>query len=1639
MACCVSPMEMSSCGEFPYSARCMRFASRDTEWSQWLDESSANCESNGHTVCPWFNDTMPCNAQTLGLGSPTSDRPLERAAARGQASLEDLASHQFDYHSALALATRFFSAQRSGRPDLSPLSEVPAWLANGSFVSDGETVGLDLAGGYFDAGDYMKSTKTIGHAMTLLAWALLEFQEGFRAAGALNEALGALSWGCEYLLACHPNPDLLIVQVGDLGEHATWGPPPAFRPPSAPRVVFNLTAGQPMSDIATEVASALAAASLVFMAQPFDATQPPFNASQLLASARSLFALAHDHGPGPSNANNPTQRTDVFPQCDASECFYWTFASGVEDKLAWAATWMAAAELGGVDSAAGSVPSRYASLAAELIDTHLARRSESERASQSFSWDSKWPAVYVLASSRLPSAVASVSVAAAAYLNHWSSPDCSQPPCQRFTPGGLVMYQPWGALRYSTHVAWLALLHSKRQPVASAQPLLIFGRSQINYVLGANPSNRSFLTSFGANPPMRPHHRGASGLEGHCAFSRMSAQSNRYELAGAMVGGPYCGELGYEAYECDGYEDRREDAVRNEVAIDYNAGFVAAIAGLVATISPTASGSCCLWPREEELTTCQACHSFANSSNWLASHSTCLWPGNPYRYTWCPTLMPPPGPAPLPLALADEGINSSQWAPFSRPPVQVANYWSVLIFALEIAVAISSFIAALASLEKLFVLYTWWFYKSYPQYGSESHYRCDTRIDPCNPDGVPSVVVQCPVYNDREVCERVVDAACRLNYPRECLKVFVMDDSTDALTVQRIDERVAFWTTKGVDIRLCRRPNRKGFKAGNMLAFHHLVTAEYIAIFDSDFIPYPDFLLRTVPYLLDNPELGFVQGRWTYINQDESTFTRWVEITLNQHIKGEQFTRSACRTFLQFNGSGGIWRKACMDSAGGWNDETLVEDMDLSLRAYLIGWHALWLHDVRTPNELPSEYAPYRRQQYRWVYGPMQLYKRCVSFIWQSSLPFIHKLYLVVFFFSTRSTSLIANSLYFTFLLPVMVLVHFTEPEQGVNVPWWSALMLPMLTTFSVIVHTPRSVKYTVLYVLYENVLALHKAVASIEGMLGIEKGKRWTVTTKAGRIRRHGFMSSFGIFAARQAIRSKVFVREVLTGVYLICFGLYLSSEMRRTPESKNLFWFYGVYAIVQGSIYLLFGFSLVDYLSFEPDLPEAMRRPYRKALKAAVRPLSQRLYEKVAASPRAHKLTGMTQQARDRMSGVTRRINARLSAAKLQLPIHPTGNRERTRPVAPGLPWERVALEQGQGRSEKFVHVGAHDRIDSGSFVALPTCTLRATRTAPDDKDVASTSYCSNYAPGSEAAASPPPSPPSEGKLRSAAGDAAIRHAQANPRLASDGDGHCKDPPSSDPDGAWTCAPLLRPNMAPPTRRHVKSVLQTIPIPIHANAPCLSHLAALANEDDCSDADDMAFEAGEELRPSKQLSNGFAASETTLSIPRMRWRVFKRVEQFLLSAPLWVLNAVTVVGIWLCLSDLYGVELAENLVAFLLFALVLPLLLIWAFGSAATNTRAAWATLQGAVDDRQQLLHGVQLLLLAVAVALSFLVTLFTSSSRFSRWLRCQWTWLPEHGPPPWHGDWNVTRNLTEVVEEEVMNATNATRWQCGDHFFA
>ena len=182
----------------------------------------------------------------------------------------------------------------------------------------------------------------------------------------------------------------------------------------------------------------------------------------------------------------------------------------------------------------------------------------------------------------------------------------------------------------------------------------------------------------------------------------------------------------------------------------------------------------------------------------------------------------------------------------------------------------------------------------------------------------------------------------------------VLDDSTNARAAAMMDVRAAFWRRKGVDCAVYRRSHRKGYKAGAMLEHDGATKGEYIAVFDSDFVPAADFLTRTVPFLVANPSLAFVQGRWTYLNQDETTFTRYVEIPLAFHIKAEQFVRSTNAHFLQFNGTGGVWNRRAMNAVGGWVDSTVVEDLDLSLRVYLAGYQARAIH---SPGH-PAAFAP---------------------------------------------------------------------------------------------------------------------------------------------------------------------------------------------------------------------------------------------------------------------------------------------------------------------------------------------------------------------------------------------------------------------------------------------------------------------------------------------------------------------------------------------------------------------------------------------------------------------------------------------------------------------------------------------------------
>ncbi len=240
---------------------------------------------------------------------------------------------------------------------------------------------------------------------------------------------------------------------------------------------------------------------------------------------------------------------------------------------------------------------------------------------------------------------------------------------------------------------------------------------------------------------------------------------------------------------------------------------------------------------------------------------------------------------------------------------------------------------------------------------------------------LPAVTVQLPLYNERYVVRRLIDAVASLDYPRDRLEIQVLDDSTDETTaIARA--RAAFWRERGVDIRVLHRSDRAGFKAGALAWGLQQARGELIAVFDADFRPRPDFLLRVVPPFLADPRLGMVQTRWSHLNADDSLITRAEAIALDGHFVVEQTARSRAGLLMHFNGSGGVWRRACIEESGGWQSDTVCEDLDLSYRAQLAGWRCRFLPEVDCPSELPPQMLAFKQQQARWARGSAQCLRK---------------------------------------------------------------------------------------------------------------------------------------------------------------------------------------------------------------------------------------------------------------------------------------------------------------------------------------------------------------------------------------------------------------------------------------------------------------------------------------------------------------------------------------------------------------------------------------------------------------------------------------------------------------------------------------
>ena len=258
------------------------------------------------------------------------------------------------------------------------------------------------------------------------------------------------------------------------------------------------------------------------------------------------------------------------------------------------------------------------------------------------------------------------------------------------------------------------------------------------------------------------------------------------------------------------------------------------------------------------------------------------------------------------------------------------------------------------------------------------------------PEEFPLVTVQLPLYNERFVAQRLLDAAACLDWPRERLEIQVLDDSNDDTCVL-VDERVDWWRKQGVSITVVRRDHRDGYKAGALA--HGLTTARggFIAVFDADFIPPTGFLHATIPWLRD-PGVGMVQTRWSFCNADHSWFTGIQSQLLGPHFSIEHQVRYRQGLFFNFNGTAGVWRRHAIESAGGWRADTVTEDLDLSYRAQLVGWRFVYRDECQVPSELPVTLAALRSQQQRWAKGSIQTARKILPRLLKARLPLAVKI-----------------------------------------------------------------------------------------------------------------------------------------------------------------------------------------------------------------------------------------------------------------------------------------------------------------------------------------------------------------------------------------------------------------------------------------------------------------------------------------------------------------------------------------------------------------------------------------------------------------------------------------------------------------------
>ncbi|KAL0390615.1 UNVERIFIED_CONTAM: Glucomannan 4-beta-mannosyltransferase 2 [Sesamum calycinum] len=459
----------------------------------------------------------------------------------------------------------------------------------------------------------------------------------------------------------------------------------------------------------------------------------------------------------------------------------------------------------------------------------------------------------------------------------------------------------------------------------------------------------------------------------------------------------------------------------------------------------------------------------------------------------------------------------------------------------------------------------------------------------------PMVLVQIPLFNEKEVYKLSIGAACSLSWPADRLLIQVVDGSTDILIKDMVEKECMKWAGRGINIIHQTRETREGYKAGALkegLNYDYVKECEYVAIFDADFQPEPDFLRRALPFLIHNQDIALVQARWRFftgkfsmslkhelsydfpVNAVECLLTRLEEMSLDYHFTAEQEAGSTVHAFFGFNGSAGIWRIAAINEAGGWDDRTTAEDMDLAVRAVLKGWKLVYVGDLELiilfpigESELPSTLKAFRSQQHRWSCGPCNLFGKIVMDVIKSKkVSLWKKVYMIYNFFFVRK--IVGHTcIFFSYclVLPLTILI----PE--VNVPKGGAVFIPcIIAGINSILATPRSLHLVFLWILFENVMSLHLTKAIVKGLLGTKNANEWIITEKIGDSTK---INTNNEPVAPEKPRSEVLRDRILLPELGFAMFLFLSGGYGFLYRND----YYFVYLFLQGITFTIVGFGLI------------------------------------------------------------------------------------------------------------------------------------------------------------------------------------------------------------------------------------------------------------------------------------------------------------------------------------------------------------------------------------------------------------------------------------------------------------------------------